>query len=108
MDLQENPRRRARRNCPRSEFSCACARAGGRPDHRRFFHSSHRQSDASMHEGLLGKQGKAARRMKRRRAVITGIGPITCIGMGVENFWKGILAEKSGITRISTFDTSMF
>src|SRR5947199_315778 len=61
-----------------------------------------------MHEGLLGKQGKAARHMKRRRAVITGIGPITCIGMGVENFWKGILAEKSGITRISTFDTSMF
>src|SRR5947199_2863101 len=61
-----------------------------------------------MHEGLLGKQGKAARHMKRRRAVITGIGPITCIGMGVENFWKGILAEKSGITRISSFDTSMF
>src|SRR5437764_6414407 len=46
--------------------------------------------------------------MKRRRAVITGIGPITCIGTGIENFWKGILAEKSGITRISTFDTSMF
>src|SRR5437763_10254285 len=46
--------------------------------------------------------------MKRRREVITGIGQITCIGMGVENFWKGILAEKSGITRISTFDTSMF
>ena len=46
--------------------------------------------------------------MKRRRSVITGIGPITCIGMGVENFWKGILAEKSGISRISSFDTSMF
>jgi len=46
--------------------------------------------------------------MKRRRSVITGIGPITCIGMGVENFWKGILTEKSGITRISSFDTSMF
>ena len=28
--------------------------------------------------------------------------------MGVENFWKGILAEKSGITRISSFDTAMF
>ena len=46
--------------------------------------------------------------MSRRRAVITGIGPITCIGQGVAEFWKGILAEKSGITRISTFDTSMF
>src|SRR5205807_6360951 len=86
----------------------ACTRAGGRADHRRFFYSSHCQSHASMHEGLLGKQGKPARRMKRRRAVITGIGPITCIGTGMENFWTGILAEKSGITRISTFDTSMF
>lgn len=46
--------------------------------------------------------------MNRRRAVITGIGPITCIGRGVTDFWKGILAEKSGITGISTFDTSMF
>src|SRR5438132_11123020 len=46
--------------------------------------------------------------MKRRRSVITGIGPITCIGMGVENFWRGIVTEKSGITRISSFDTSMF
>jgi len=46
--------------------------------------------------------------MSRRRAVITGIGPITCIGQGVVEFWNGILAEKTGITRISTFDTSMF
>jgi 3-oxoacyl-(acyl-carrier-protein) synthase len=33
--------------------------------------------------------------MSRRRAVITGIGPITCIGTGVENFWNGILAERA-------------
>src|SRR5881275_275795 len=61
-----------------------------------------------MHESVSGNQRKELRRMKRRRSVITGIGPITCIGMGVENFWKGILAEKSGISRISSFDTSMF
>jgi 3-oxoacyl-[acyl-carrier-protein] synthase II len=46
--------------------------------------------------------------MSRRRAVITGIGPITCIGHGVEGLWNGILAEKSGITRISTFDPKPF
>jgi 3-oxoacyl-[acyl-carrier-protein] synthase II len=46
--------------------------------------------------------------MSRRRAVITGIGPITCVGNGVEGFWNGILAEKSGITRISTFDPKPF
>src|SRR5439155_26691157 len=46
--------------------------------------------------------------MRRRRAVITGIGPITCIGTGVENFWNGILAEKSGIDGITSFDPSIF
>ena len=46
--------------------------------------------------------------MSRRRAVITGIGPITCIGTGVENFWNGILAERSGIDSITSFDPSVF
>ena len=44
----------------------------------------------------------------KRRAVITGIGPITCIGHGRENFWGGILAEKTGISRISSFDPKPF
>ena len=44
----------------------------------------------------------------RRRAVITGLGPLTCIGMGRENFWRGLRAERSGIQRISSFDTSEF
>ncbi len=46
--------------------------------------------------------------MSRRRVVITGIGPITCIGRGRENFWQGILAEKSGIRQVSSFDASAF
>ena len=40
----------------------------------------------------------------RRRAVITGVGPISCIGIGKELFWKGILAEKSGISSLTRFD----
>jgi 3-oxoacyl-[acyl-carrier-protein] synthase II len=44
----------------------------------------------------------------RRRAVITGIGPITCIGIGRENFWRGLRAEQSGIRTVSSFDTSQF
>ena len=35
--------------------------------------------------------------MPKRRAVITGLGPITAIGIGRENFWRGLRAEKSGI-----------
>jgi 3-oxoacyl-[acyl-carrier-protein] synthase II len=46
--------------------------------------------------------------MSRRRAVITGIGPITCVGRGRENFWNGVLAEKSGISSITGFDPSAF
>src|SRR3989454_8649258 len=46
--------------------------------------------------------------MNRRRVVITGLGPITCIGKGVDGFWKGILAEKTGIGPISSFDASTF
>jgi 3-oxoacyl-[acyl-carrier-protein] synthase II len=46
--------------------------------------------------------------MPKRRAVITGIGPITSIGIGREDFWRGLRAEKSGIQQISSFDTSEF
>src|SRR5207249_12042264 len=46
--------------------------------------------------------------MSRRRVVITGIGPITCVGHGRENFWNGILAERSGINSIASFDPSAF
>jgi 3-oxoacyl-[acyl-carrier-protein] synthase II len=43
---------------------------------------------------------------KPRRAVITGLGPITCIGVGKEAFWASLRAGRSGIGRITTFDTS--
>ncbi len=46
--------------------------------------------------------------MSRRRAVITGLGPITCIGTGREEFWRGLQAEKSGIRKITAFDTTPF
>ncbi|HEX4638630.1 MAG TPA: beta-ketoacyl-ACP synthase II, partial [Chthoniobacterales bacterium] len=46
--------------------------------------------------------------MSRRRVVITGLGPITCIGKGVEGFWNGIRAEKTGISKIDNLDVSQF
>ncbi len=46
--------------------------------------------------------------MNRRRVVIAGLGPVTCIGKGVDGFWKGILAEKTGIGPITSFDVSGF
>jgi 3-oxoacyl-[acyl-carrier-protein] synthase II len=46
--------------------------------------------------------------MSRRRAVITGLGPITCIGIGKDAFWNGLLAERSGIGNVTYFDTSEY
>lgn len=40
-----------------------------------------------------------------KRAVITGLGPITCVGIGREAFWNGLLAQRSGIGRLGVFDT---
>lgn len=39
------------------------------------------------------------------RAVITGLGPVTPIGIGKSAFWSGLLAEKSAITRLTRFDS---
>ena len=43
-----------------------------------------------------------------RRVVITGLGAITPIGLGVENFWEGIKANKLGFGIITKFDASEY
>ncbi|MCT4594874.1 MAG: beta-ketoacyl-ACP synthase II [Anaeromicrobium sp.] len=40
-----------------------------------------------------------------RRVVITGIGAVTPVGIGKEEFWKNIKEGKSGIGLITNFDT---
>ncbi|MGH7198674.1 MAG: beta-ketoacyl-[acyl-carrier-protein] synthase family protein [Candidatus Omnitrophota bacterium] len=42
------------------------------------------------------------------RVVITGIGAVTSIGKGKEAFWNGLIAGRSGVSRITAFDTSEF
>jgi 3-oxoacyl-[acyl-carrier-protein] synthase II len=39
---------------------------------------------------------------------ITGIGPITPIGIGREGLWQGVRARRSAVGRISRFDASSF
>lgn len=43
---------------------------------------------------------------KRRRVVITGVGAVTPVGIGVEQMWKALCQGKSGISRITKFDSS--
>jgi len=40
------------------------------------------------------------------RIVITGIGVVTPIGTGVEEFWRNLLDGRSGIAPVESFDTS--
>jgi 3-oxoacyl-[acyl-carrier-protein] synthase II len=43
-----------------------------------------------------------------RRVVITGVGPITSIGIGKEAFWEAIKTKKSGIGPVKSFDASIY
>ncbi|NPA49648.1 MAG: beta-ketoacyl-ACP synthase II [Thermodesulfobacteria bacterium] len=42
----------------------------------------------------------------RRRVVVTGLGAITPVGLGVEESWQNVVAGRSGIGPITKFDAS--
>jgi len=44
----------------------------------------------------------------KRRVVVTGMGAVTPIGIGVEAFWDGICREKIGFAPITRFDTAEY
>ena len=46
--------------------------------------------------------------MARRRVVVTGLGIVSPVGIGLTESWSNILAGKSGISRITRFDPSPF
>ncbi|HEY9505150.1 MAG TPA: beta-ketoacyl-ACP synthase II [Gemmatimonadales bacterium] len=43
-----------------------------------------------------------------RRVVVTGIGAVTPIGLGVEGLWKGLQGRRSAIRAITRFDAGVF
>ena len=43
-----------------------------------------------------------------RRVVVTGLGVVSPVGVGIEPFWTGLSQGRSGIRRISKFDPSPF
>lgn len=44
--------------------------------------------------------------VKSNRLVITGMGAVTPIGIGVEEYWDNLVAGKCGVDKITKFDTS--
>ena len=45
---------------------------------------------------------------QNRRVVVTGLGVVSSLGIGWREFWKNLLAGKSGISKITAFDTSQY
>jgi len=46
--------------------------------------------------------------MSKRRVVVTGMGAVTPIGIGLDEFWQGLKDGRNGIDLISKFDASCF
>jgi 3-oxoacyl-[acyl-carrier-protein] synthase II len=45
---------------------------------------------------------------EKRRVVVTGLGAITPVGNNINQFWSSLSAGKSGIQRITQFDSSQY
>ncbi len=46
--------------------------------------------------------------MSDSRVVVTGLGVVTPIGIGLPDFWKNLLAGTNGVARLTAFDTTGF
>ena len=50
----------------------------------------------------------ALKTINEARVVVTGLGAVTPVGIGVEAFWQGLQAGKNGVARITHFDPTGF
>lgn len=46
--------------------------------------------------------------MFKERVVVTGLGAVSPLGLSMEDTWQALIAGKSGVARITRFDTELF
>ncbi len=70
--------------------------------------SSSPMHGAGVGPGVCPAMNNGSRNGKRRsrRVVITGIGVVSCCGVGVQEFWSNVRDGHSGISKIDAFDVS--
>ncbi len=56
--------------------------------------------------GRHGPHGQARPMSDRRRVVVTGMGALTALGNDVASTWEGLVAGRSGVRTIDSFDPS--
>src|ERR1700693_2481037 len=75
---------------------------------RRFLHRRRRAQNLGTDEVPLRTCGVNGNGRYHHRVAVTGIGVITPIGIGIDDFWKATIAEKVGTRSITRFDPSEF
>jgi len=57
---------------------------------------------------IMTKRASLPLGMNRHRVVVSGIGVVTPVGIGKDDFWDGLIKGQNGISRITLFDPSEF
>src|SRR5262245_3084665 len=52
----------------------------------------------------MENNGNQSSQNERIRVAITGVGPVTAIGVGVDNMWAGLQRERSPVRKVTRFD----
>lgn len=55
---------------------------------------------------MVGNDNEYLDHLGRKRVVVTGLGVVTCLGTGVEEFWNALISREYGIRPLTRFDTS--
>ena len=46
--------------------------------------------------------------MKENQVVVTGLGAVTPVGIGINDFWESLLEGRNGVGRVTNFDVTDF